>query len=263
MSRNRLTALTALIIAFGKSLKSRAPKQSPTLTTLTPTAPAAIYALEQQADLQTRDTLDRRAQDTLKIFNRKRNAHACIMSIVFIVLYPLGAISIHLPIARIPWLRNTYLVKKVPAIHAPIQAIGLVMMVGGLALGIKIASDLRYLSDPVHAHVVLGLIVVCTILLFQPILGVLQHRYFKRTGGKSAFGHVHRWIGRLAIILGIINNGLGLQLAERGGVDVPTGSWARNFGIAGVLGLIWLGLAAYDELRPRRAVESSTQKDVA
>ena len=214
-------------------------------------APEAILSQESHGQLNARDVHQKRDFDTYKIFNRKRNAHACIMSIVFMVLYPLGAISIHLPIDHIPYLNNTYLRKKVPAIHAPIQLLAFVMMIGGMALGIRIGHDLGYLSHPVHAHVVIGLLVVCTIIIFQPILGILQHQHFKKTGGKSIFAYMHRWIGRCAIILGIINNGLGFQLASHN-VIIPNSSYIRNYVIAGVLVLIWFGLVVYDGVRAYR-----------
>ena len=38
--------------------------------------------------------------DAVEVFKRKRNAHAYITLIVFIILYPLGTISIHLPTER-------------------------------------------------------------------------------------------------------------------------------------------------------------------
>jgi hypothetical protein len=168
------------------------------------------------------------------------------MSIVFIVLYPLGAISVHLPVDRMPLLRNSYLKQKIAAIHAPIQLLGFVMMIGGMALGIRIAHDLDFFSSPVPAHIIIGLLVTCTIIVFQPVMGVLQHRYFKRTGGKSIFGYIHRWVGRFAILLGMINNGLGFQLAKDD-IEIPTKSYVRNFTILGVLVTIWLGLVVYDE----------------
>jgi len=201
--------------------------------------------------------------DSIKVLNRKRNAHACIMSIVFIVLYPLGAISIHLPISRIPGLRNSYLVKKIPAIHMPIQILGLVMMIGGFALGIRIAQDLGYFDrKTLPAHMIIGFIVVLAIILFQPIAGYLQHRYFKRTGGKSIFAYTHRWIGRAAIILGIINDGLGLQLAEND-IIVPTKTYIRNFVIAGVLLFIWVGFVVYDTfIRKEEAISVADTKRV-
>src|ERR1700753_1009260 len=178
------------------------------------------------------------------------------MSIVFIVLYPLGAISIRLPIDRIPGLRNTYLKNKIMAIHAPIQILGLVMMIGGMALGIRIAHDLGYLMRPVNRHIIIGLIVVCTIIVFQPILGNLQHRHFKKTGGKSIFAYMHRWIGRGAILLGIINNGLGLQFASND-IYVPNRSYIRNFVLAGILVFIWLAPVIYESLPCVRARTSS------
>jgi len=209
-------------------------------------APELIFGHSEATELEKRDL------DTYKIFSRKRNAHACIMSIVFIVLYPLGAISVHLPIDRIPFLRNTYLRQKIMAIHAPIQLLGFVMMIGAMALGIRIAQDLGYFGHgQLQAHMVIGLLVCSTIIVFQPILGIIQHQHFKKTGGKSIFAYVHRWVGRITMVLGMINNGLGFQLASRD-ITIPARSYARNFAILGVLVVIWLGLIMYDEFSVKR-----------
>jgi hypothetical protein len=76
-----------------------------------------------------------------------------------------------------------------------------------MALGIRIAHNLGYLEHPLDADVVIGLLAVCTIIIFQPIMGILQHRHFKKSGGKGIFTHLHRWIGRSAIILNMSNSG--------------------------------------------------------
>jgi hypothetical protein len=170
------------------------------------------------------------------------------MLIVFIILYPLGAISTHLPIERIPCLKNSYLKNKIMAIHVPIQVIGFVMMIGGMALGIRIGHDLDYLNHPVHAHVVIGLIVVCTIIVFQPITGLLQHRHFKKRGDKSVFAYLHRWIGRGTIVLGMINSGLGFQLAKTN-VIVSTRWYIWSYVLLGVFVSLWCSLVLYDELK--------------
>jgi hypothetical protein len=174
------------------------------------------------------------------------------MSIVFIVLYPLGAISIHLPIEHIPYLKNTYLQNKVMAMHVPIQIIAFVMMIGGMALGIKVAQFVGFLRDPVRAHVVIGFIVVCTIILFQPILGILQHRHYKKTGGKSIFAYLHRWIGRGSVLLGMINTGLGFQLAQKN-VIIHKSSYVRSYVLLGILVFVWVSFVIYDELRLRKS----------
>lgn len=245
MARNQVFAVTAFILLCGTLfLGLGGVYMSLTDVDLV----SMVFAQTLDTKINARDELQKRDDDSYKVFNRKRNAHACIMSIVFIILFPLGGISVHLPITRIPFLRNTYLRNKIMAIHMPIQILGLVMMIGGMALGIRIAHDLDYFSHPVHEHLVIGLIVVCVILVFQPIMGFLQHRYFKRTGGKSVFAYVHRWIGRCAIILGIINNGLGFQLAADD-VVIPTSSYIRNFVLAGILLSIWMGLIIYDHWR--------------
>jgi hypothetical protein len=210
------------------------------------------FADDIHGQLSEMSVNEKRSFDTIKIYERKRKAHACIMSIVFIVLYPLGAISTHLPIQRVPFLKNTYLKNKIMAMHVPIQIIAFVMMIGGMALGIRIGHDLEYLKNPVHHHVVIGLVVTCTIIIFQPIMGMLQHWHFKKTGGKGIFAFLHRWIGRCAIILGVINDGLGFQLASLN-VIIHKRSYIRNFVIFAVLGFIWLSVVLYDRFGGHRS----------
>lgn len=47
----------------------------------------------------------------------------------------------------------------------------------------------------------------------QPVLGILHHLQYRRRGSRGIFGYVHIWYGRALIILGMVNGGLGLQLA--------------------------------------------------
>jgi hypothetical protein len=192
--------------------------------------------------------------DFVKIFNRKRNAHACMMSIVFLILYPLGAISLHLPLP--PFLKN---IRIVPSVHAPIQILGLAMMIGAMGLGIDIARELDFFSGSVPAHVVIGLLATSMIILIQPAMGILQHLHFRKTGGQSIYGYIHRWNGRVAIILGMINQGLGFQLAGIGTV-VHTHSLIRNFVILGVAGGIWFTLAMWDGRRVVMRKKSVVEK---
>ena len=194
----------------------------------------ATSEIDQPSSLQARALFE----DSYKIFLRKRNAHACMMSIVFIVLFPLGAISLHLP------LRGTRVVSR---IHGPIQILGLAMMIGAMGLGIDMAkNDLHYISPP-KAHVVIGLLTTSMIILFQPALGLWQHLNFKKTGQKSVFSYIHRWIGRVAIILGWINTALGFQLVSF--ELIKTSSLVREYVLLGVLGGFWFFLVALDGLR--------------
>jgi hypothetical protein len=54
--------------------------------------------------------------------------------------------------------------------------------------------------------------VVC-VLAIQPALGFIHHSQFAKTGARGIFSYAHIWWGRIWLILGVINGGLGLQLA--------------------------------------------------
>jgi hypothetical protein len=141
-------------------------------------------------------------------------------------------------------------VRVTSRIHAPIQILGLAMMIGALGLGIDIADvDLNYFAKDTStkAHVVIGLLTCSVLILFQPALGLLQHLHFRRTGKKSLFAYIHRWTGRVAICLGWINSGLGFQLVPIS--LVSTGSLVRNFVLMGVLGAVWFLLVGWDGYR--------------
>ena len=76
----------------------------------------------------------------------------------------------------------------------------------------------------------LGTIVV-VLLLLQPFLGLVHHRRFLATRRQGTWTLIHRWYGRILIIMGIINGGLGLQLAA----NTPAGRIVYSVlgGIAG------------------------------
>ncbi|EXJ91262.1 hypothetical protein A1O1_04372 [Capronia coronata CBS 617.96] len=131
--------------------------------------------------------------------NKIRIAHAVIMSLVFVILFPLSALTIYLPYNE-----------KVRHIHAPMQGVSLVLMIVGLGLGIELARQLDELSG---YHQALGYVVVAWLAIFQPALGLSQHLHFRKKGTRSAMGHTHRWLGRFFILLGIVNGGLGFRQA--------------------------------------------------
>lgn len=144
----------------------------------------------------------------------------------------------------------------------PIQLLGLAMMTGAMGLGINIACDLHFFTTrSTPAHIIIGLLATSMIIVVQPIMGVLQHRYFRKTGGKSWFGYVHRWNGRVAIVLGMINQVLGFQLVGIGTV-VHAHSLVRNFVILGVLGGVWFVLVMWGWWRGRMRRRSGDGKRV-
>jgi hypothetical protein len=57
--------------------------------------------------------------------------------------------------------------------------------------------------------------VLFILIFFQPILGYMHHRLFKKYKRRTFWSHAHIWLGRIIITLGIINGGLGLDLANK------------------------------------------------
>ena len=49
--------------------------------------------------------------------------------------------------------------------------------------------------------------------MIQPALGFMHHRHFVATGGRGAVSHAHIWWGRALLVLGVINGGIGLEMA--------------------------------------------------
>lgn len=74
----------------------------------------------------------------------------------------------------------------------------------GLGLYYGIIGD--YMKE---AHPIIG-IVVFAMMLLQPLSGWLHQRSFVRIGARSVSSYSHIWVGRVAIILGMINGGLGI-----------------------------------------------------
>ena len=173
-----------------------------------------------------------------------RTAHAVIMSLVFLVMFPLAALTLYLPYEQ-----------RVRYIHAPMQVVSLILLIVGLAMGLVLGQKVNTLDG---YHQVIGFIVVAAMVLFQPALGIYQHMYYRKTGGRSPLGIIHRWLGRSVIIFGIVNGGLGfMQSGSVGSADVPSYSVVVYGIVAAVVFLIYACVVLASIFRSRR--KASTQ----
>ncbi|EGX46858.1 hypothetical protein AOL_s00097g284 [Orbilia oligospora ATCC 24927] len=151
---------------------------------------------------------------------RMLKIHGILMGLAFAVFFPLGAIIIRL----MPGPHKA-------DIHMIVQVVGFALSVAGLAYGVLLAEDLRYLKE---THPIIGMVVMGG-LFFQPIVGLIHHWLFKAKGKRTILAYIHTYWGRAILILGIVNGGLGLQLA-----DNTTGGTIAYSVVAGVMGLAWL-----------------------
>ncbi|CEJ60926.1 hypothetical protein PMG11_09480 [Penicillium brasilianum] len=174
------------------------------------------------------------AQNPNTVFNQKRTAHAVMMIIAFVIMFPCFALTIQI-----------FPSSRTATVHGLLQLLTLIVVLVGLGLGVSMAKELNLLTN--H-HPIIGLVVVSSLTLFQPIMGLLQHRFYRKTRSKGIFAYVHRWFGRTMIVLGIINAGLGFQLA-RG----PKGAVIAYSVVAGVLGLFYCAVVVWVQWGRKRS----------
>ncbi|KAJ6177699.1 Alpha/beta hydrolase fold-3 [Penicillium mononematosum] len=163
---------------------------------------------------------------------RKKTAHAVLMIVAFVVMFPSFALGLHIFPSK--WTVN---------IHGTFQVFTLAVVTAGFGVGISLARQIELIDS---YHTIIGMIIVPCLILFQPAMGLLQHRFFRKTGGKGPFAYMHRWFGRLMIILGIINVGLGFKLAK-----APRGAIIATSVVAGVVAMVYVVIISWTG-RPRR-----------
>ncbi|KAK6205949.1 hypothetical protein LQW54_008011 [Pestalotiopsis sp. IQ-011] len=173
---------------------------------------------------------------------RYRTAHGALAALAFVGLFPIGAIVMRLVPGRLTWL-----------VHGIFQLVAYAVFISAAALGIYLVRMVRIppdgrslLSVPqANAHPIIGIIIL-VVLFFQPALGWFHHLRFQRFGCRTAFSYAHIWVGRIAVTLGIINGGLGLQLARASRSAVI--AYAV---IAALVWLAWVAAAVVGETRRR------------
>jgi hypothetical protein len=136
-------------------------------------------------------------------------------------------------------------------IHAGIQLFAWMVFVTAFGLGLYYGLQINVMTQ---AHPIIGIVLVVLVTL-QPMLGWIHHRQFVRTGSRSAASHGHLWLGRVAIVLGLINGGLGLRLAG------TSKSYVIAYGVvAGVMGLVYVtSIIAGEMARGRRSSSAGSE----
>ncbi|KAI9872543.1 MAG: hypothetical protein M1830_001493 [Pleopsidium flavum] len=149
-------------------------------------------------------------------------AHGVLMSLAFLIFFPLGALTIRLlSFAGTVW------------VHAGAQVFAYSMALAAFGIGIWIAVNTQQLNN---AHPIIG-ITVLSLLTLQPLLGLTHHIHYVRTSRRTLWATAHVWLGRALITLGIINGGLGLQLSDN------TRSGEIVYGVvAGIVALVYVAV---------------------
>ncbi|RDW94896.1 hypothetical protein BP5796_00659 [Coleophoma crateriformis] len=158
-------------------------------------------------------------QEIERLRNTYRLAHGVTMSVVVLLLFPLGALAMR--VMGKWWL------------HATFQVLSILVLLAGFGLGVYMAEHERRLFN--NTHTIFGTVLVALFVTAQPLIGFLQHAHFRRYKERGAWGYMHLWAGRILIVLGVVNGGIGLQLSREEGT-------AKNayIAIAVVVGVIYI-----------------------
>ncbi|KAL4818566.1 hypothetical protein BDW67DRAFT_156826 [Aspergillus spinulosporus] len=100
--------------------------------------------------------------------------------------------------------------------------------------------SVKLITSKLHnnGHTILGTVIVVFIFI-QPFIGFWHHHQYKKTQKAGKRTYVHIWIGRIFLLLGLINGGTGLKLA-----DNTTGGIIAYAVVGGIFGVAYISIAA-------------------
>ena len=172
-----------------------------------------------------------------QVQDRFIQAHGTLASIAFVAIFPIGAILVRLASFRqLAWT------------HGGLQIFGYAIFIAAAGIGIFMADGFDYLREP---HAIIGILLLA-VLFFMPFIGAIHHRVYKTVQKRTWWSYGHIFTGRAAVVLGMVNGGLGLQLAD------ARSSYTIAYGVfAGLMGVLYLGAIVFGEFQ--RARESSQE----
>ena len=124
--------------------------------------------------------------------------HGLVMSVVFIILLPLGSLLLRV------W-------KKVKG-HIITQCIAAVLFCMAFAGGCVVSQEYNKSKHFNSAHQVIGIILLLAIFT-QLGLGATHHRIYKKEQRKTIMGKIHLYLGPAIIFFGIVNGAVGFAFA--------------------------------------------------
>ncbi|OCK79689.1 hypothetical protein K432DRAFT_60124 [Lepidopterella palustris CBS 459.81] len=176
--------------------------------------------------------------------NRVVIAHGICMGLAFAIFFPLGAAILRaLNFGGLVWF------------HAGWQIFTYCIAIAGLGLGIWIADTTDQWVVP-NGHPIIGIIVVA-ILFLQPVGGLVHHFIFRKHQKGTVWGVAHRWTGRMMLLLGAINGGLGLMLSD----NTVKGEIAYGV-LAAFFFLLW-GVSLFIDQRQKKNAAKNVEPQIA
>lgn len=132
--------------------------------------------------------------------------HGLVMSIVFILLFPLGSLL----------LRTWETVRG----HYIVQILATALFILSAAGGAYISTKYNRMKTFASTHQILGILLLFGFLA-QLSLGALNHRTFKKEHRSTVMNTVHKFLGPAILVVGLVNGFLGFALAQESRLSIP------------------------------------------
>jgi hypothetical protein len=175
-----------------------------------------------------------------QVQDRFIQAHGTLASIAFVAVFPIGAILVRLASFRqLAWT------------HGGLQIFGYAVFIAAAGIGIFMADGGDYMREP---HAIIGMLLL-VVLFFMPFIGATHHRVYKTVQKRTWWSYGHIFTGRAAVVLGMVNGGLGLQLA-----DARSSYTIAYSAFAGLMGVLYVGAIVFGEFK---GVRKSSQDAAA
>ncbi|KAK4552905.1 hypothetical protein LTR86_010037 [Recurvomyces mirabilis] len=132
--------------------------------------------------------------------------HALIMCVMFVIIFPLGALILR--------------VFNRVILHAWVQGLGFVLVTMASAGGIVISMQYNRSKNFASAHQIIGILLFLA-LVSQLGLGIIHHRIYKKQQRPTIMGKIHKYLGPGIILFGVINAPLGFVFAGNPHLCLP------------------------------------------
>ncbi|TGJ79066.1 hypothetical protein E0Z10_g9690 [Xylaria hypoxylon] len=152
--------------------------------------------------------------------DKKAILHAVFMILAFVGIWPFGILVLRVG-GSVRW-------------HAINQVVAFGLVLIGAILGFVISTSYNRSKKFNTPHQIIGILVFIFVIA-QLVLGFLHHRIYKKTQQPTKIAPIHVWLGRLVILLGIVNGFTGFPLALSPGYD---------FALLGVVSFVLLSFLA-------------------
>jgi hypothetical protein len=104
---------------------------------------------------------------------RPEDSHrSCVLHVRgFVLLLPIAALTVRAPLKKI----------RVTRLHTSFQVANVILAVVDMGLGSSVATT-RDIPKGSASHILLGYVIISLLVIAQPVIDILQHLFFRKTG---------------------------------------------------------------------------------